>query len=75
MWRKGWIDDEGAEVDLCNACGARRARDETKTKTRRRRADDDAREKRLTRARSNRRFDFQARVVVRVVRVAVSQSG
>ena len=50
-----------------------RARDETKT--RRRRADDDAREKRLTRARSNRRFDFQARVVVRVVRVAVSQSG
>ncbi len=25
MWRKGWIDDDGVEVDLCNACGARRA--------------------------------------------------
>ena len=30
MWRKGWIDDDGVEVDLCNACGARRARDETR---------------------------------------------
>ena len=73
MGRKGGIDDDGVEVDLCTACGARRARDETKTT--RKRADDDARDTRLTRARWNRRFDFQARLVVRVVCVAVSQSG
>ena len=66
MWRKGWCGEDGVAVPLCNACGACVRiyfRLFFFSRRRRRRRAFGA----LTREDGRRRFDLQARVVVRAV--------